>query len=72
MITDITERVWCLLQSGRLLDILSQTGSGPNEATQNNYGVGTIERAMDELGDVKTVVEDNDKGCNPWVADAYK
>ena len=29
------------------------------------YGVEVFEGAMDELGDVKIVVKDNNKGCNP-------
>ena len=42
MITDTTERVWCVLQSGPILDIFSQTGRGHGEVRQNNLGWGSL------------------------------
>ena len=35
---------------------------GPREII---LGWGPLKGAMDELGDVKIVVKDNNKGCNP-------
>ena len=42
MITDTTERVWYVLQSGPILDILSQTGRGQSEVRRNNLEWGSL------------------------------